>query len=194
MVICHIVNLIAWAGKYGINAILRDSGRPDNLLPRCFCVAGVHPGDGDHLGREESCVNHPPQPGTPPLYLILLGLDGSRVLSELLHGACRGVVACEELRHPRVARVEDEEADRAAALHHLDADDGARVTLVLEVQWWNVATSSRSRRREGKDGETLRLVFRPVDKNIASYVPEVVCDPIKEEGMGSVIGGWTMEV
>ena len=53
---------------------------------------------------------------------------------------------CQEVCHLVVAGVEDEEADAAVAavtlLHDLDADDGAGVALVLQVQRWHVATAN----------------------------------------------------
>ena len=57
---------------------------------------------------------------------------------------------CQEVCHLVVAGVEDEEADAAAAaiaiaavtlLHDLDADDGAGVALVLQVQRGHVAAA-----------------------------------------------------
>ena len=53
---------------------------------------------------------------------------------------------CQEVCHLVVAGVEDEEADAAVAavtlLHDLDADDGAGVALVLQVQRRQVATAN----------------------------------------------------
>ena len=52
---------------------------------------------------------------------------------------------CQEVCHLVVAGVEDEEADAAVAavtlLHDLDADDGAGVALVLQVQRGHVAAA-----------------------------------------------------
>jgi hypothetical protein len=87
----------------------------NDLVPRRLLIAGVDAADGHDL--------------------VLARLDRGRLFSQRLDRVPRRRLTARQHRiHPRVARVEDEEADHAAVLQDLDADDRARVALVLEVQ------------------------------------------------------------